>query len=277
MPVKKEISNKKQVTSKKIITKKQTTTKRMSGLSVPVYSLTGRASGTMVLPKEVFGKEVSKKLLAQALRVYMTNQKNLTASTKTRGEVRGSTAKIQRQKGTGRARHGSIRAPIFVGGGIVFGPRPRNVRLELPQKMRKAALLSALSAKMRDSGILGISGLEKATGKTKEMAQLLTQLNSKFKIQNSKLGSTLIITGDKVDNVVRGVRNIPGVDVMPANLLNAYEILRHGMLLITKEAVSVILEGAQAIDKRSLQAPLIESNRKDAIASLQHDRRGKTV
>ena len=150
---------KKEVPSKKIIVSKETSRlastrsknkvivrakSRTTALSVPVYSLLGRAAGTMILPKEIFGKVVNKKLLAQAVRVYMTNQKNMTASTKTRGEVRGSTAKIQRQKGTGKARHGSIRAPIFVGGGVVFGPRTRQVRLELPQKMRKAALLSAL-------------------------------------------------------------------------------------------------------------------------------------
>ncbi|TSC65694.1 MAG: large subunit ribosomal protein L4 [Microgenomates group bacterium Gr01-1014_80] len=247
MPVKKKVTSnpstplrasKKQITSEKIITKKQTTTKRMSGLSVPVYSLAGRAAGTLALPKEIFGKEVNKKLLAQALRVYMTNQKNVTASTKTRGEVRGSTAKIQRQKGTGKARHGSIRAPIFVGGGIVFGPKPRQVRLELPQKMRKAALLSALSAKAGDKGIFGVSGLEKATGKTKEMAGLVKKIRGIGEIK----GSALIVIAEKADKVVRGVRNIPGVNVMPANQINAYEVLRHQMLLITKEAVEGIRE-----------------------------------
>ncbi len=201
---------------------------RNDKMSIPVYSLTGRAAGTMVLPKEIFGKVVNKKLLAQAVRVYMTNQKNLTASTKTRGEVRGSTAKIQKQKGTGKARHGSIRAPIFVGGGVVFGPRTRQVRLELPQKMRKAALLSALSAKLADKEIVGVSGLEKASGKTKEMVKMMEKVNSK---------SALIVTAEKTDNVVRGVRNIPGINVMPVSQINAYEVLKHQMLLITKEAV----------------------------------------
>lgn len=199
------------------------------GFSIPVYSLAGRASGTMSLPKEIFGVKVNEKLLAQAVRVYMTNQKTLTASTKTRAQVQGSTAKIYRQKGTGRARHGAIRAPIFVGGGIVFGPKPRKVKLDLPKKMKKAALISAFSSKMGDKGIVGVSGIDKASGKTKEMAKLLN------KISIGK--STLIVTSEKVDNVVRGIRNIPGVDVMPANLINAYEVLKHDMLLITKEAV----------------------------------------
>ncbi|MBI2334848.1 50S ribosomal protein L4 [Candidatus Daviesbacteria bacterium] len=197
-------------------------------LIVPVYSLTGRAAGTMILPKEIFGQKVNKNLLAQAMRVYMTNQKNFTASTKTRGEVRGSTAKIYKQKGTGRARHGAIRAPIFVGGGITFGPQPRKVRLDLPKKMRKAALISALSAKMADKEILGLSGLDKASGKTKEFARLLEKL---------KIKKALIITEEKIDNVVRGARNIPGVDVLPVPLINAYEILKHQKLLFNKEAI----------------------------------------
>ena len=210
---------------------KKPVVRKASGLSVPVYSLAGRAAGTMTLLKEIFGREVNKALLAQALRVYMTNQKNFTASTKTRGEVIGSTAKIYRQKGTGRARHGAITAPIFVGGGIVFGPKPRKVRLDLPQKMKKQALFSALSSKAKDLSILGVSGLEKASGKTKEMVKLLKKVNSK---------SVLIVTGGKVDNVVRGARNIPGISVLPANQLNAYEVLKHQKLLISKEAVEAL-------------------------------------
>ena len=206
--------------------------RRAGGLSVPVYSLAGRSSGTLSLPKEIFGGEVNKKLLAQAIRVYTANTKTLPGNTKTRGEVEGSTAKIYNQKGTGRARHGAIRAPIFVGGGIVFGPKYRKVRLELPPKMKKAALLSALSSKMTSKAVMGLSGIEKATGKTKEIASLLKKV-----IGKEKKMSGLIVTAEKMDNVVRGVRNIPGVDTLPANLINAYEIVRHDMLMLTKEAV----------------------------------------
>ena len=224
----------KPVTAKKV-------TSRSGGLSVPVYSLAGQASRRLSLPKEVFGAKVNKKLLAQAVRVYTTNQKNFTGSTKTRGEVEGSTAKICRQKGTGRARHGAIRAPIFVGGGIVFGPKPRKVRLGLPAKMKKAALISALSSKMTDKNIAGLEALDKASGKTKEMANLMYQVSSiryqEKDNKNKKITSTLIVTGGKMDNVVRAARNIQKVDVLPVNLINAYEILKHEMLLITKEAV----------------------------------------
>ena len=219
---------KKEITKKSII---KPVAKKLAGLSVPVYSLAGKEMGSCVLPKELFGAEVNKKLLAQAVRVYMTNQKNLTASTKTRGEVRGSTRKVYKQKGTGGARHGAIRAPIYVGGGIVFGPRPRKVRLALPRSMKKAALASALSAKMVDQGVLGLEGIGKATGKTKEIVKLLGKLNIK---------STLIVTAGKTDNIIRAVRNIMGVDVLPANQINAYEVLRHNKLIITKETIDKI-------------------------------------
>lgn len=211
--------------------KKENKTKKQNKLSIPVYSLAGRASGTMSLPREVFGQEVNTKLLAQAVRVYMTNQKIFTVSTKTRGEVRGSTAKIFRQKGTGRARHGAIRAPIFVGGGIVFGPKPRKVVLDLPKKMKREALVSALSAKAKDKEIVGLTGLEKATGKTKQIADLLKKL---------KIKSGLFVTGQKLDSVVRGARNIPGMSVLPTNQLNAYEVLKHEKLLISKDAVETL-------------------------------------
>ncbi len=218
-----------------------------SSLSVPVYSLAGRASGTLTLPKEIFGQKVNKKLLSQAMRVYMTNQKSLPGSTKTRGEVEGSTAKIFRQKGTGRARHGGIRAPIFVGGGIVFGPKPRKVRLELPQRMKKAALLSAFSVKAADKQLMGLSGLEKASGKTKEMVNLMSSVVSRQSSdKKQKQTGVLIVTSEKTDNVVRAVRNIPGIDVLPVNLINVYEVIKHDLLLITKEAVEKLSKPEKA-------------------------------
>ncbi|MDO8573921.1 MAG: 50S ribosomal protein L4 [Candidatus Daviesbacteria bacterium] len=204
------------------------TKKIVNALSIPVYSLAGRAAGTLDLPKEIFGAKVNKKLLSQAIRVYSTNQKHLTGSTKTRGEVEGSTAKIYNQKGTGRARHGAIRAPIFVGGGIAFGPKPRKVRLILPQRMRKAALFSSFAGKAEDKKIIAVSGLEKASGKTKELATWLDKV---------KVNSALILTGEKQDNAVRAVRNIPNVSVLALNMVNAYEVLKHNFLIVTKEAL----------------------------------------
>ncbi len=212
MPVKKEVS------------KKST----MSLLSVPVYSLTGRTAGVFLLPKEMFGVKVNKKLLAQAIRVYSANRKFLPGSTKTRGEVEGSTVKIYRQKGTGKARHGAIRAPIFVGGGITFGPKPRKVRLTMPQKMRKAALFSSFASKAEDKKIYALSGLEISSGKTKELALLLDKL---------KIDNALIMTGEKYNNAVRAFKNIPDVSILPFNLVNAYEVLKHNFLIITKDVL----------------------------------------
>lgn len=232
MPVKKKsITRGKSITSTTRTKTRDTSgthSTRGTSLSVPVYSLAGRASGNITLPKEIFGVIVNQKLLSQAVRVYQTAQKTLLGNTKTRGEVQGSTAKIFRQKGTGRARHGSVRAPIFVGGGIVFGPRTRRVKLDLPQKMRNKALISALSLKAKDKDIVALSGIEKATGKTKEIANLIDKL---------KIKSALFVTADKLDNVVRGVRNIPGMSITPSNQLNAYEVLKYKSLLITKDAI----------------------------------------
>lgn len=250
MPVKKESSKKSTAKSNLVEVKSNLATvkkaavslrgvsgsRKQDNLSVPMYSLAGIEDGTLALPKEVFGQKVNKKLLAQAVRVYSTNQKTLSGSTKTRGEVEGSTVKIYRQKGTGRARHGAIRAPIFVGGGIIFGPKPRIVRLDLPQKMKKVALISALSAKMSDKQVVGLTGLEKASGKTKQMAELVEKLLA-VKSKELKAKSALIVTGEKQDNAVRAVRNIPQVRILPVNLINTFEVLKHELLLITKEAV----------------------------------------
>ena len=216
---------------KKITKKAEVRSRKSDSLSIPVYSLAGRVAGTMSLPKEIFGAKVNKTLLAQAMRVYMTNQKNFTASTKTRGQVKGTNAKAWSQKGTGRARHGAKTAPIFVGGGIVFGPKPRKVRLILPQKMKKAAIISALSSKMIEKQIFGLAGLEKATGKTKEMVKLIEKL---------KIKSALIVTKEKTDNLVRATRNIPGINVFLLNQINAHEIIKHKFLLLTKDAVKVL-------------------------------------
>lgn len=213
-------------------------TKIDSKFSIPVYTLAGVASGQMELPKEIFGQKVNKTLLAQAMRVYINSQKIMTGSTKTRGQVKGSTAKIWKQKGTGRARHGARKAPIFVGGGVAFGPKFRKVNLSLPKKMKKSALISAFSSKMSDKDIFGVSGADKATGKTKEMATFMT------KALNSKTQTALIVTGAKMDNVVRAAKNLPNLEVLPVNLINAYEVFSHRKIFITKEAIEKLTKPA---------------------------------
>src|SRR3989344_2805002 len=255
MPVKKEVKS-----SNKAIKESSDATKykkvvllnssiAKNSLSIPVYSLLGKEAGSMDLPKEIFGVEVNKKLLAQAFRVYMANQKTQPGSTKTRGEINATKAKVWRQKGTGRARHGAKSATIFVGGGVAFGPKPRNISLDLPKKMKHAALLSALSAKALDQDIVGINGLDKATGKTKEMALFVSALREKSKGKSQKSESVLIVISEKQDNVTRAVRNIDRLNVLPVAQLNAYEILKHHTLILTKESVEKLAGDKKGAEK----------------------------
>lgn len=202
--------------------------KKVQGLSVPSYTLSGTESEALALPEEVFGAKVNKTLLAQATRVYLNNLKSHFGSTKTRGEVRGSTRKIRVQKGTGGARHGAVRAPIFVGGGIALGPKFRKVEMDLPKKMKKAALISALSSKVIEGNVLGLSGVEKASGKTKEVQALAKKLAKQ---------NLLLVTDKKEENLQRAVKNLPKVETVTFDQINILEILKHNTLMITKEAV----------------------------------------
>ena len=236
MPVKK-IAKSKTKTVRKTSVKALPAIERTTagGLSIPVYSVKGLKSGTMTLPKEIFGVNVNEKLLAQAVRVYLSNQRLGTASTKTRGEVRGSSRKIYRQKGTGRARHGSIRAPIFVKGGLAFGPRPRDFELSLPKKMKKAALFSALSAKLKIGEVKVVQGFEKIEPKTKIVADSLK------KLKNGKK-KTLLVTAGEAKNLYRAGRNIEGVQVLSANMLNAYSVLNNRSIIFMKESIETLKE-----------------------------------
>lgn len=217
--------------------------KKAGGLSVPMFDAKGAKSGTFDLPKEVFGAKVNNALMAQAVRVYLANQRQGNAHTKSRGEISLTTAKWFRQKGTGRARHGAQSAPIFVGGGVAHGPRAHDFSLSMPQKMRKAALLSALSMKAAAGEIKVVSGFAKIEPKTKPMNEAL------LKITEDKNGKSkvLIITSaapKELSNVYRAGRNIKNVDIMSANLLNTYEILKHKNLLLMKESVEVLAGGS---------------------------------
>lgn len=215
---------------------------KTSNLSIPVYSLLGKQTGQLQLPKEYFGAKVNRILLTQAARVYMTNQKKFTASTKTRGEVRGTTAKMYSQKGTGRARHGAKTAPVFVGGGIVFGPKPRLTRLALPKKMKKVALISSLSLRLQQKSVIGLSGLEKVSGKTRQIVGLLNKITG-------EKPNVLIITKDKNEALVRATRNIPGVDVLTVNLLNGYEVIKHQQVAVTKQVIESFTSKKESINE----------------------------
>lgn len=200
----------------------------------PIIDINGRAQGTMELPKEVFGQKPNSALLAQAIRVYAANSSTFAAHTKTRAEVRGGGAKPWRQKGTGRARAGSSRSPLWVGGGVAHGPKTRKQRLTLPKKMRRKALLQALSSKLQTNSIYIVSNLEKIEPKTKIIASLLSKINQKPQ------RTLLIISQDsplKTHNVKLATRNIPHVTVSAFENLNAYEIIKYQRVLFSKEAI----------------------------------------
>lgn len=243
MPVKKATDNRKQETSrsKKVSTPavKARTVAKADGVTVDVFDVKGKVVGKTSLPKEMFAAKVNSVLMAQAVRVYLANQRKGTASTKTRGEVTASTRKIYRQKGTGRARHGGISAPIFVGGGIAFGPKPRDYSLNLPKKMKRQALASALTSKAKDQAIKVVEGLEKLGPKTKGMYQTLKNVAGEKEKGTRKI---LLVIPGKVENVQRSARNIEGVTIRPANLLNTYEVLNNATLLFMKDAIQKLEE-----------------------------------
>jgi len=201
---------------------------------VAVYNLEGQTVGEIELSDVVFGAPVNEALLHQAVVTYLANQRQGTASTKTRGEVRGGGRKPWRQKGTGRARQGSIRAPHWVGGGVVFGPKPREYRLAMPKKARRAALRSALSAKAREGNLIVLESLVLPEPKTKLMAGVLRRLSAERK--------PLILLAERNRNVELSTRNLPGAATMQATDVNVYAVLSHEKLVLTKDAVAKLEE-----------------------------------
>jgi len=203
-----------------------------------VYNTKGEKQSTLSLPEKIFAAPVNPQLMAQAVRVYLSNQRQARAKTKSRGEVAISTRKIYRQKGTGRARHGSRNAPIFVGGGIAHGPRGnQNYRLRLPKKMKRKALFSALTAKLQDKKILAVKGLEKLEPKTKHFHQLFLKL---FKKQPPR--HLLLVLPQPLSSVTRGARNLPFVQIVSANQLNTYQVLRADSLVFMPETIKALKE-----------------------------------
>ena len=197
---------------------------------VDLYTLSGTKSGQMELPKEIFAAKINEPLMAQAVRVYLSNQRKAQAKVKSRGEIAKTSAKWFRQKGTGRARHGARSAPIFVGGGVAHGPTgEQNYQLKMPKKMKKQALFSALTSKFKTNEVLVIKDLAKIEPKTKKMKTILEKL--------AKDNKATIILSEKLENVARAARNLKGLNLSQANQLNPYEVLNGGQLIFMKEAV----------------------------------------
>ncbi|MEN6351131.1 MAG: 50S ribosomal protein L4 [Syntrophomonas sp.] len=201
---------------------------------VALYDMSGAQIGEVELNEKVFGIKPNEAVLHDFVRMQLANKRVGTASTKTRAEVSGGGKKPWRQKGTGRARVGSTRNPVWTKGGIAFGPKPRDYSFKLPRKVRRLALKSALSSKVIGNNIIVIDKLEFAEPKTKVMMQVLNSLNVGKK--------TLVVTADGDSHVAKSARNIPGVKPLRADFINVYDLLNHETLLITRDAVNRVEE-----------------------------------
>jgi len=200
-------------------------------LTVPVVSQANQPVGEVTLPADVFSGPVRKHLLYETVKMQMANRRAGTAATKTRAFVSGGGKKPWKQKGTGRARAGSTRSPIWVGGATIFGPQPRDYSYRLPATARKAALRSALAAKVRDGQLLVLDQITLEQPKTKLLAKLLGDL---------QVTSALIVLPAKDESVERAARNLPHVKVLRAEGANVYDLLRYDRLILTRDAVQAL-------------------------------------
>jgi len=198
-------------------------------VQVPVYNLAGEVVDHIEVSERLLGVPFNQAVVHQVFVGQRANARQGTNSTKTRGEVSGSTRKLYRQKGTGYARAGAVRSPTRRGGGIVFGPRPRSYRQTLPKKIRRLALRCVLSAKLRDEELMVLEQLNLEQPRTKEMVRILTALGVD--------SSALIVTAEPEENMIKSARNLPGIKTTQASLLSVVEILSCKKLVMTVPAV----------------------------------------
>lgn len=201
---------------------------------IEVYSIEGKKVSDVELKEEVFGIEPNEAIVHSVLVNYMANQRQGTQSTKTRSEVSGGGKKPWRQKGTGRARQGSIRAPHWVGGGIALGPKPRSYKYRVNKKERRLAIRSVLSSKVLEKELVVVDKIDFKEIKTKNMVNAL----NKLKVE----GKTLIVLPEKNENVQKSARNIEGVKTSLVNTINVYDLLKYKNLVLTLDAVKKIEE-----------------------------------
>lgn len=201
---------------------------------ITLHNMQGEEVGQVELNPEVFDVAINETAMHKVIKMHLANRRIGTAKTKDRSEVRGGGRKPWRQKGTGRARHGSIRSPIWVGGGVAFGPNPRDYSYRVPKKVRRLAIKSALTSKVKDNEMFLIDNLEFAAPKTKDMVQVLENLKAGKKV--------LVVLNGTNENVIKSARNIPGVRTIPANLLNVYDVLNCENLLMTQDALAKVEE-----------------------------------
>ncbi|MEE0771922.1 MAG: 50S ribosomal protein L4 [Anaerovoracaceae bacterium] len=201
---------------------------------VTMLNMAGQEVGTIELKDEIFGIEPNQNAVHAVVKNILANRRQGTQSAKTRAEVRGGGRKPFRQKGTGRHRQGSSTDPSQVGGGVVFAPKPRSYRYTLPKKLRRLAMLSALSSKAQEKELIVIDELKFEEPKTKEMVKMLENIKAEKK--------ALIVTAEKDYNVVKSAANIPGVRTALVTTMNVYDIINHTNFIVTKEAVEKIEE-----------------------------------
>lgn len=217
-------------------------------LSADVFDLEGKSVKTIQLPQDLFGQKPNKPLLYQATRVFLANQRSGTHSTKTRSHVSGTTKKMYRQKGTGRARHSTAKAPIFVGGGVAHGPHPKDYSLDLPRRMKKTALIHALSDQFQSGNIKIVTGIEAIEPKTKQMVRFLTRLHGEERVEKEK--RTLFVLSDIQKNILLSGRNVSFLTLTQARLLHAYEVLSHRQIILSEQSISTLSDSTRHRDLR---------------------------
>lgn len=200
-----------------------------------LYDITGKEVSSLEVPHEIFLSNINERLLATYVRVYLTNQRQGTAATKTRSEVAASTRKIYRQKGTGRARHGARSANVFAGGGVVFGPRPKEYKLSLNKKQKRKALFDALSYSFKKHNIIALSDKTKIIKpKTKQITLFIKSLSIKDK------NILFVLAKMEKNNLVLSMRNISGLTITDALSLNAYEVLKANHIIFQEKALDTL-------------------------------------
>lgn len=201
---------------------------------IEVLNINGENVGEIELNETLFDANVSEQAVYETVKNQLANKRQGTQSAKTRSEVRGGGRKPFRQKGTGRARQGSIRAPHYTGGGIVFAPKPRDYSYTINKKVRRLALYSVLTSKLRENELIVLDNLALDAYKTKEANKILNNIKAE--------GKSYLVISENDDKIYRSFRNIEGVEVQTANLINVYDILRHKNLVVTKDAIAKLEE-----------------------------------
>ncbi len=202
-------------------------------MQVPVLDLAGKQVKTIDLPSDIFEVEINTGLMHQAYVRQMAGLRLGTHNTLNRGQVNLTKAKMYRQKGTGRARHGSQNSPTFVGGGVAHGPHPRSYKKDMPKKMRRAAIRSALSALLRDDQLVFVEGIQLESGKTKDMNRIVSTFVG-------EKGKALVLLAERNDNVQRTVANLPNAKALRASYLNIRDLLQYDKVIVPLDALDVI-------------------------------------